>query len=1061
MATLIQAKQIEGIVTASSIQGDFLVSGSLVVSGSGIFTNDITASGVVSASQVLGVHYGDIIDTPNFVAGTGISISQSGNNITITNVVGGGGVPQGTVSGSSQLTASYDSRYTLSGSVQNVTLPSNIVSGSSQISYTGLSNIPAGIISSSQQLPQGLVSGSSQVLGGSGVLSGSTQLPSGLISSSTQVIASLPSKTVSGSILPGTNITILSGSGDYIISSTGGANTSISDTAPVSPNEGDLWWKSDDGNLYVYYDGYWIVAVNVASFVSASSVSVPAGTISGSDQLTSSFDSRYALSGSVGGDTSFDGNRIVSNTLLGDLYTQSFNAGTSGSITDFLNSVFFPQTAPTANFTNQTANFNTNLATTNTNLVSVSLTDTVDNSPYTLTLSGAGASSLTAVPMNAASSSWQIRAASNLSAATYTYNVIVGDSTSATRTYSGRTITIAQAGIGTLSTNGTFYIIESATSQSIIRTNSNGYSGGQATISVSYSPNYGTQSATSFTSSNSYIAINQATKVLSLAQNISGSGIVNGSTQTSNITWNDQYGNVGSGSISVFVTKNNAPTATLSSSFTNTNQATGSSRIVTLTISDTESDSLPNSGLVWTNYNSTYFTPSVSSPNMFLNSNNISIPAGTYSFSASLKDVHGFNTTNYSSSVTISQAGKGTLGGDTTMYIIESAVSGNVFRDATGFGGGNPAQLTVSYTGSFGAQSVQSFTSSNPAIVVSNNGNVTLAVNLSGSVTQSGATISSNITFQDQYGNIGSGSVTANVFANNAPIITFVSQSSYNTDNAISGSTAGTLTVTDTEGNSPFNVTLGGTDGAKFLISGSTSPFLIRPTGSLSSGSYSINLSVIDTYGKTTNLNNESIKVDSVPGVGIGKIYIYYSSLGSDVSLTSTYNSVMGASTISGDTPPEVLTLTVSTGSPYYVLSGSVGQSSYSLSGGKSLTLAATISGSDFANAISQSAGAMTWNGVTSVQTIIVFPSGSTMVNTPISMTDSTGGSTFGEYVLVEYADGTSAPIGPTPSNIQLLNIDGSHLGFDKWFVIGAKTQNIANNMRLKVISSSGSVGNF
>lgn len=1025
MATLIQAKQIEGIVTASSIQGDFLVSGSLVVSGSGIFTNDITASGVVSASQVLGVHYGDIIDTPNFVAGTGISISQSGNNITITNVGGGGGVPQGTVSGSSQLTASYDLRYALSGS-----------SGIS--SWNELSDIPSGLIS------------------------GSSQLPSGLISSSAQVIASLPSKTVSGSILPGTNITISSGSGDYIISSTGGANTSISDTAPVSPNEGDLWWKSDDGNLYVYYDGYWIVAVNVASFVSASSVTLPAGTISGSDQLTSSFDSRYALSGSVGGDTSFDGNRIVSNTLLGDLYTQSFNAGTSGSITDFLNSVFFPQTAPTADFTNQTANFNTNLATTNTNLVSVSLTDTVDNSPYTLTLSGAGASSLTAVPINAQSSSWEIRANSNLPAGTYTYNVVVGDNTNSTRTYSGRTITIAQAGVGSLSTNGTFYIIESATSQSIIRTNSNGYSGGQATISVSYSPNYGTQSATSFTSSNSYIAINQATKVLSLAQNISGSGIVSGSTQTSNITWNDQYGNVGSGSISVFVTKNNAPTvsATLLSN-NNTNQARNSTQIVRLTVSDTESDTIPTSKLNWINYNSTYFTHSVSTPYLYLYANGVNVPAGTYPFTASLEDVHGFNTTTHTSSVSIAQASTGSLGGDTTMYIIESAVSGAVFRDATGFGGGNAAQLSVSYSPSYGSPIVQSYTSSNQAIVVANNGNVTLAIDLSGSATQSGATITSNITFTDQYGNIGSGSVTANVFANNAPTITFVSQSSYNTDNAISGSTAGTLTVTDTEGNSPFNVTLSGTDGGKFLISGSTSPFLIRPTGSLSSGSYSINLSVTDTYGKTTNLNNESIKVDSVSGVGIGKIYIYYSSLGNDISLTNSYNSVMGASTVSGDTPPEVLTLTVSTGSPYYVLSGSMGQSSYSLSGGKSLTLAATISGSDFANAISQSAGAMTWNSSTSVQTVIVFPSGSTMVNTPISMTDSTGGSTSGEYVLVEYADGTSAPFGPTPSNIQLLNIDGSHLGFDKWFVIGAKTQNIANNMRLKVISSSGSVGNF
>lgn len=49
MATLIQSKQIEGVVTASVVAGDFSISGSLLVSGSGIFTSDISASGVISA----------------------------------------------------------------------------------------------------------------------------------------------------------------------------------------------------------------------------------------------------------------------------------------------------------------------------------------------------------------------------------------------------------------------------------------------------------------------------------------------------------------------------------------------------------------------------------------------------------------------------------------------------------------------------------------------------------------------------------------------------------------------------------------------------------------------------------------------------------------------------------------------------------------------------------------------------------------------------------------------------------------------------------------------------
>ena len=310
MATLIKSKQIQGVVTASVIEGIFTVSGSLVAT-------NITASGNVTANTFTGngggltnINFGSIVNAPTLVSGSSqivgiltdlntFSGSQNTKNATLatytasvtsqlTNLTqatssyetkgrgiisssaqitalgfvsssasvptgtisssaqitalgfvssstdisalntftssidtkfatlgsqtgsfgGGATIPTGTISGSSQLTASFDSRYTLSGSVQNVTLPSNIVSGSSQISYTGLSNIPAGIISSSQQLPQGLVSGSSQILGGSGIISGSSQLtasydsrytlsgsvqnvilPSDLISSSAQITA--------------------------------------------------------------------------------------------------------------------------------------------------------------------------------------------------------------------------------------------------------------------------------------------------------------------------------------------------------------------------------------------------------------------------------------------------------------------------------------------------------------------------------------------------------------------------------------------------------------------------------------------------------------------------------------------------------------------------------------------------------------------------------------------------------------------------------------------------------------------------------------------------------
>ena len=77
---------------------------------------------------------------------------------------------------------------------------------------------------------------------------------------------------------------------------------------------------------------------DTASFVTASNVR--GQVASASLAVTSSY-------------TSFDGNRVVSNTQFGDLFSASFNAGTSGSIADFLNEVFFPNRGPS--FTSSTS----------------------------------------------------------------------------------------------------------------------------------------------------------------------------------------------------------------------------------------------------------------------------------------------------------------------------------------------------------------------------------------------------------------------------------------------------------------------------------------------------------------------------------------------------------------------------------------------------------------------------------------------------------------------------------------------------------------------------------
>ncbi len=62
----------------------------------------------------------------------------------------------------------------------------------------------------------------------------------------------------------------------------GGSSVTVSDTAPTSPSEGDIWFDSTDGRLYTYYDSSWIE-------VSGSSLTLPddrSMTIAVSDETT-------------------------------------------------------------------------------------------------------------------------------------------------------------------------------------------------------------------------------------------------------------------------------------------------------------------------------------------------------------------------------------------------------------------------------------------------------------------------------------------------------------------------------------------------------------------------------------------------------------------------------------------------------------------------------------------------------------------------------------------------------------------------------------------------------
>ena len=276
MATLIKSKQIQGVVTASVIEGIFTVSGSLVAT-------DITASGNVTANTFTGngggltnINFGSIVNAPTLVSGSSqiigiltdlntFSGSQNTKNATLATYTAS---VTSQLTNLTQATSSYETkgRGIISSSAQISALGYVVGGGGGGTSdYTQLTNVPNGIISGSSQITA------------LGFVSSSATIPTGTISSSAQI-------TALGFVSSSTDISALN------------AFTSSIDTkfATIGSQSGS-WGGGTSIPVGTISSSAQITALGFVS----SSDSVPTGTISGSSQLTSSFDSRYTLSGSV------------------------------------------------------------------------------------------------------------------------------------------------------------------------------------------------------------------------------------------------------------------------------------------------------------------------------------------------------------------------------------------------------------------------------------------------------------------------------------------------------------------------------------------------------------------------------------------------------------------------------------------------------------------------------------------------------------------------------------------------------------------------------------------
>ena len=134
----------------------------------------------------------------------------------------------------------------------------------------------------------------------------------------------------------------------------------------------------------------------------------------------------------------------------------------------------------------------------------------------------------------------------------------------------------------------------------------------------------------------------------------------------------------------------------------------------------------------------------------------------------------------------------------------------------------------------------------------------------------------------------------------------------------------------------------------------------------------------------------------------------------------------------------------------------------YSYGGTQTATKLGEASGSNLHSVLRSmgSSGVMSRNS--SKHFVILFPSGSDMGGIPTSTTDSYGGSTVGQYVLEVGTDGTTIDGSNTleASEINQMTLGTSHVGYTKWFMVGAANQIASStNFNLGLNPSSGSGG--
>jgi len=859
------------------------------------------------------------------------------------------------------------------------------------------------------------------------------------------------------------NLTVDTGSGGGGSTDTGSLLTTASAAnATITFTKGD----ASTFNVTVNNVGAATSATS-ASYVNATNVD---GTVTAAS--TSSFLQAFSV---------YDGNRTVTNSdLPSGIYNNNF--GTSGSLAQFIDAVFFPGTSSNNAPVITSVSF------------SIAEYDASGSTVGTVTASDADADPLTfSVQAGYTDDYFRIS-----SAGVITANVLMSASlnTNTSQGYSASLFPI-QVTDGTDTTTGNIYIRvipnaaptfrQGSVGGSIITTftsslDESSQTGSKGVIYFADTEGHTLTITTGSVSPSGYfdLEISSSNSLVRVVQTTSSLVLATGS-YTFSITASDQYyPSPDPDSIAylegvIIVADNLAPTINNQTLSGVTESASSGTSAGTVTVNDVEGDvttivrfallglSLDGTPIATGSYSGSSFSDPTENPfqinsstgevtlksSVYLNSDIIN--AYTYSVGA----IDNFNSSTGSGIITIPIADDANPSLNTngtlpplyrTFYAIESAVSGNlVYTSGSGYSG---TQTAFSSN-----QSVTWTVSSSGLFSVNTSGQLSLNSNISESYS-SGSTLAGSITASNSFGTTTQTTFIVKVTTNVAPTLTINAvTTNLTSSNSTSGSNILTITASDSQAvDTITSVSIYGGDSDKFNLIETTTPpastrrFLVQPTASLSTGSYNITSSTIDSYGKTAT---SSISFDIVESAVQPSVYVYASSYGASAPIPANYLAIFNQVTNS-------------------LANGTLGRESITNLPAGLMTLVGSGSTDNLLTLLGSSGtlGAVnpTEGDAGNHLMYIIYPSASVLEGQPQSMTDSFGGSTVGEYVLYYYTDASDKGI--VGSQLNNFTLSTGYTGSDgvirtdqtNWTILGCNNSKFSStSTTFYIVPSSGS----